>query len=159
MPMPNGSERLKQTARKPGFGRAPWNVPRYALTARKSVFGRSPIQSVYEDMGFSKHDVLKSRFESDGPQPISDPLTPEQEKYLRICVDSAFKAPNKTSSWADPYYPGMDNLKKWFQHHKEIKTARTKHRYLLTELAVYESVEDAQKNLQCVFLFHSSIVV
>ena len=96
------------------------------------------------------HVVLRKLFNCDGPRKLSYPLTLEQGMYLEICVDSAFKTPYKTSSWADPYFSGMDNLKKWFEHHKEIKTARIKHRYLLKELAVYESVEDAENNLQCV---------
>lgn len=104
--------------------------------------------TAYEKMGFPRHDVLKSRFDRYGPQQLSDPLTPKQKNYLEICVDSAFKEPYTTSEWADPYFPGMDKMTKWFQDHEVVKAARKNRFGLFQELAVFESVEDAESDLQ-----------
>ena len=93
-----------QTARKTVFGGA-------VQTARRAFRSfqtarRTPPPTAYEKMGFPNHYELKERFDCDGPQKLSDLLTLEQEKYLEICVDSAFKTPYRTTSWADPYFPG-----------------------------------------------------
>ena len=108
--------------------------------------------TAYEKMGFPKHDVLKSRFDRYGPQQLSDPLTPKQKSYLEICVESAFMAPYTITEWADPYFPGMDKMTKWFQDHEVVKAARKNRFGLFEELAVFESVEDAESDLQWVHM-------
>ena len=64
--------------------------------------------------GFLFKDQLKSNYYRDGPQQLSDPLTSAEVTKLKICIKSAFKYPRKLDSWADPYYPGMPALIKWF---------------------------------------------
>ena len=130
----------------------PWNTFQGV-----SLINKKPSSTDPTDVDSLTHEQRKLNYERDGPIQLSDPLTDDEVAKLKMCITSAFKHPTKVDLWADPYFPGMAALLKWFSLFYDLKRERSLHLDVLKTLAQTESVKREIEELQRVRIYFFKI--